>query len=69
MYKQKVTEILNHEMSRQDFLKASGVLMVTLMGLPALMHSIAKLFSTQQPSQQPLQNIQANGYGGRAYGR
>lgn len=67
MYKQKLEEVLNQEISRQDFLKASGVLMLTLMGLPALMSSVGKLFAPQK--HKTLAKSSSNGYGGRAYGK
>ena len=68
MYKQKIDDILAQEISRQEFLKASGALVLTLLGLPALIASVTKLFGPQ-PKHKPLAQSQASGYGGRAYGK
>lgn len=69
MYKQKLDDILSQEMSRQDFLRASGMLMLTLMGLPALLQSVSKLFGSPHKQKPLTDQNSSGGYGGRAYGK
>lgn len=71
MYKQKLDEILSSELSRKEFLRAGGVLILTLVGLPALLETLHKNFSSKgrKPNLGASSKNLANGYGARPYGK
>lgn len=68
MYKQKIDEILNQEISRKDFLKASGAILITLIGIPTVINTITKAFSGSTHDSRKIAQT-TSGYGGRSYGR
>jgi hypothetical protein len=68
MYKQKLDNLLQQELTRQEFLKAGGAILLTLVGLPTIINTVTKAFSSNpQPKLQSKQ--QSQGYGVRPYGR
>jgi hypothetical protein len=69
MYKQKVQEILSRELSRKEFLRAGGVLALGVLGLPALLDTLQKAFSSGNQKKLPPQRDLGSGYGDRPYGK
>lgn len=68
MYKQTVDKILNQEISRKDFLKAGGAIIISLIGIPTLFNTITKAFSGHVNDSKHIAQS-ASGYGVRPYGR
>lgn len=68
MYKQRVDQVLNQEVSRKDFLKAGGAIIISLIGIPALINTITKAFSGDIHKAHKLGQT-SSGYGARPYGR
>lgn len=67
MYKQKMNEILSKELTRQEFLKAGGVLILSILGLPALLDALQRSFSANKKL--PTAKNIGTGYGDRPYGK
>ena len=69
MYKQKVQEILSRELSRKEFLRAGGVLILGVLGLPALLDTLHKAFSSGSQKKLSQSRGLGRGYGDRPYGK
>ncbi len=67
MYKKKIDDILTQEISRGEFLKAGGAIILTVIGLPSIVNTVTKAFSGSE--KKTTKRVSSTGYGGRPYGR
>lgn len=68
MYKKTINTLLSQEISRKDFLKAGGVIIISLIGIPSLLNTISKAFSGHGRQTSTLGQA-TGGYGARSYGK
>lgn len=65
MYKNIPQQILSKEMTRREFLRMFGLIILGLVGLPQLLSLLHRSSGLQAPAPQ---RVSAMGYGARSYG-